>query len=339
MFNDARIVRALEDYVCAADEVWRLQRGSDADCVFFQRAMNGGERITDGGTRQGTWIFSPSGKLLTANHHRSVDSLLRALERGRAAFQELGPEDRRLPADAQLHPEHRWEHSRPEGGLVLRRHARDLGPEGLGGDPSPRWNVDMAWFSAAEVRAAIPAAVEVGDRVPLGLMAERLARLHLVDNTGGQTLPFAPEEIRRATLFAAVESIADGRASLRLEGSCEADADGVWRLGHILWKPSRELAHGIATGLIGRAEYDLRGGTFESFELVGLARRWGFTENNARWRSPEPGALAFHLELAAPDAGPAPTFIDRYGVDWVVPPRVGTWIDSPSECDVEGESD
>ena len=38
-------------FVCAADEVWRLQRGSDADCVLFQRWSNGGERITDRGSR------------------------------------------------------------------------------------------------------------------------------------------------------------------------------------------------------------------------------------------------------------------------------------------------
>ena len=55
--------------MCAADEVWRLQRGSEADCVFFQHMVNGGKRITDRGSRQGVWVCAPRGLLLSPAAH------------------------------------------------------------------------------------------------------------------------------------------------------------------------------------------------------------------------------------------------------------------------------
>ena len=118
------MIEATQNFVCAADEVWRLQRGSQADCVFFQRMVTGGERITDRGSRQGTWICAPGGVVLARFNTRDVDKVLETLERGLAAWRELPDEQRRLPADAELEPEHRWEHSYPEGGLALVRFAR-----------------------------------------------------------------------------------------------------------------------------------------------------------------------------------------------------------------------
>ncbi|MCZ6598538.1 MAG: hypothetical protein O7B99_12925, partial [Planctomycetota bacterium] len=100
-------------FVCAADEVWRLQRGSEADCVFFQRMVNGGERITDRGTRQGTWVCAPGGVVLARVSSRDIDHVLATLERGLDAWDELPDDLKRIPADAGIEPEHRWEHNRP----------------------------------------------------------------------------------------------------------------------------------------------------------------------------------------------------------------------------------
>ncbi len=79
------IEAARRHFVCAADEVWRLQRGSEADCVFFQRMVNGGQRITDRGTRQGTWVCAPGGVVLARCNTRDIDQVLAALDQGLAA--------------------------------------------------------------------------------------------------------------------------------------------------------------------------------------------------------------------------------------------------------------
>jgi len=323
--------------VCAADEVWRLQRGSEADCVLFQRMINGGERITDRGSRQGMWLCAPSGKLLANINTRNVERVLETLERGLAAWKALPAEARRLPDDVALEPEHRWEGSWPEHGLVLSRIARDLSAAGPGGDPEPRWNREHAWFSRGEIAALFPAEAWEGER-ELPLLARRLARFHLVDNARGQTLPYADAEVLEATLTARVVERSDRRLALRLAGATSAIAEGPWLLGENIWKPRNELPHGIELELAGEATLDRQTGRLTAFDLVAIGHRWGRTATNGRGRDSSPGLIGFHFALADPrEPRIAPTFIAVYDADWVVAPDVPTWLNSPAECGLEVE--
>ncbi|MEE8467489.1 MAG: hypothetical protein V3T22_03495 [Planctomycetota bacterium] len=329
------MIELSDRFVCAADEVWRLQRGSEADCVFFQRMVNGGKRITDRGSRQGTWLCAPGGVVLARVNSRDTEKVLATMERALAAWEELPEEQRHVPADADLESRKRWEDSFPEQGLVLERIARELTTEGLARTPHARWNRDFAWFSGSEVRAWIPEDAEVGDVIRLPLVARRLARFHLVDNVRGQTLPFADEEVQEAILNALVTAREGSLLSLSLQGRTLAAAAGAWLLGENLWKPSRDIPHGIQCGLMGEARFDLAQGTFQTFELVAIGRRWGHTQMNGRGRDDAPGLIGFHLELAPSAPRIAPTFVVAYGVDWIVPPGLPTWVDSPAECGLE----
>jgi len=301
--------------------------------VFFQRAVNGGKRITDTGTRQGTWLFAPDGTLLGSLNSRKIEDVHAVLEAALARFAELPETARHLPEGVELLPAHRWEDSFPEGGLVLVRTARDLPAEGLVGERPHGWNRDYAWFSRDEV-AAMTHDLGPGERRGLPLLATRLARFHLVDNVRGQTLPYAPEEIRRARLDATVTARVGSQIVLRLEGETAAIAEGPWLLGDNLWTPSSEHPHGLETRLHGRAVLDTERGVFTAFELIGVGRRFGITVNNGRWRDPAPSRIAFHLGLAAAEPRIAPAFVALYDADWVVPPPVGTWNHSPEECDL-----
>lgn len=333
------MIAAAEDFACAADEVWRLQRGSDADCVFFQRAVNGGERITDRGTRQGTWVFSGSGELLARVNTRDVEKQLATLAKGLAAFEALPLEKRRLAADTDLTSGHRWEDGFPETGLALERIGRELGPEGLSGAPHPRWNRDFAWFAEDELAWAADPDLAVGDRCPLPLVATRLARFHLVDNVRGQTLPFAHDEIEHAELYATLTGI-EGEGPARrlvfdLAGRTSAEAAPEWLLGESLWKPNQVHPHGIVCTLAGEAVYDPTARRFERFELVAVGRRWGRTVMNGRARDDSPGAVAFHFRPT--ERRIAPTFVAVYDAAWVPQPEVGTWRESPEECGLSGQ--
>ena len=335
------MLAAAREFTCAADEVWRLQRGSELDCVFFQRAVNGGERITDKGSRQGFWLFAPSGVLLARCNTRNVESVLATFAAGRLAYDALEPEQRALAGDAELEPVHRWEHYYPEDGLVLRRTARDLAPEGLAAAAGPGWNRDYAWFSRAELSSALPADAlpadaPLGTELPLPLVARRLARFHLVDNARGQTIPYAEAEVEQAELVARVVSRrADAALELVLEGASRAVSEGQWLLGENLWKPRRDLAHDIRCRLLGRALWDPEAQRFLEFELVALARREGRTQFNGRAGSLGPSLLAFHFELAAEAARIAPTFVALYEAPWIEQPALAPWFDSPAECGLE----
>ncbi len=314
-----------------------MQRGSELDCVFFQRAVNGGARITDKGSRQGFWLFAPSGVLLARCNTRSVESVLATFAAGRLAYEALEPERRALASDAELEPAHRWEDYYPEDGLVLRRTARDLAPEGLAAEAGSGWNRDYAWFSRAELSSALPADALPGAELPLPLLALRLARFHLVDNARGQTIPYAEAEVEETEFVARVVSRrADATLELVLEGAARAFSEGEWLLGDNGWKPRSDLAHGIQSRLLGRALWDPEAQRFLEFELVAVALREGRTQYNGRARSLEPSLLAFHFELASEAARVAPTFVALYDVPWIEQPAIAPWFDSPAECGLEG---
>lgn len=346
VWSDPRLIELAQSFVTAADEVWRLQRGQEADCHFFQRAVNGGELITDKGTRQGIWIITPGAELLASINSLDAEAVLRTLERGLVAWHELTPRqhddverggDVKRGGDveggghanvAAVEPEHRWEHSYPEGGLVLERIARDLVPASEPTDDadalpagSKRWNRDFAWFARAETRDWLTEDPRPGEvhGIPAAA-ALRLARFHLVDNVRGQTLPYAESEILEAVFSSKVGSRTGPLVELQLSGKTRAVAAGPWLLGENLWKPRHERAHGIETRCTGRASFDLERGVFTSFELIALGRRWGSTDNNGRWRDPAPGLIGFALTLAPQEPRIAPTFIALYDADWVEHP-------------------
>jgi len=326
-------------FVCAADEIWRLQRGADADCLMFQSIVTGGERIRDRGTRQGTWVIAPGGALLAFTNSRDPQRVLAALQLGLDAWEQLSDAQRHLPADVDLTPAHRWEQSLPEGGLVLERIARVLPEEGLAGARSDRWNRDFVWFSADELAREFPDQLPVGETFSLPLVASRLARLHLVDNARGQTIPYAPQELELARLDATVVSREGDHVQLEFDGHTLAVSDGSWHLGENDWKPSQPLPHGIETRLVGRAVWDTRAARLLELELIGLGRHWGRTENNGRGLDPSPGLVGFLMRPAAADQAVAPTFILAYDADWVRRPEVPTWRVSPDEVSADRASD
>ena len=312
-----------------------MQRGSEPDCVFFQRMVNGGERILDRKSRQGLWVCAPNGTVLARVNSRSAEKVLAALATGLEAWGALDDEARRVPDGVELEPAHRWEHNYPEGGLVLERIARDLDPGGLEAEPAERWNRDFAWLSQDEVRSLVEGDVEVGSTLELSLLARRLARFHLVDNVRGQTIPYADEELREARLGARVTARDGSVVTLALEGVTRAEAEGPWLLGDNSWKPFREFPHRIETRLVGEARLDLAHARFVEFDLVAVGRYAGRTAHNARRGDDPEGLVAFHLGLADPERRVAPTFLSLYGVDWVDTPDVPTWRAHPAECGLE----
>ena len=329
------MVSLSERFVCVADEVWRLQRGSEADCIFFQRTVNNGERITDKGTRQGVWVIAPGGVLLAHVNTRNADRVVEVLEQGLDAWAQLPEDKRHLAADIDISPDHRWEHSWPEGGLVLERIARDLPPLGLDGERSARWNRDHMWVSRGELESLLPRKMSLGDQFELPLLARRMARFHLVDNAAGQSLPYADAELTMANLQATVTALNDGQATLSLSGVTRADADGKWRLAPGTWTPSQERPHGIETELAGSALWNTGTSRFDDFELVAVGTRWGRTDNNGRGRDSTPGAIGFLLRKAPEKPRIAPTFVSLYDVDWITQPAVKVWVGSPAECGLE----
>jgi len=338
VFSNPQVLAAAKAFLPAADEVWRLQRGGDAECLFFQRAVNGGKPIVDNGTRQGIYVMAPSGQVLARVNSLKAEAVLAMMEKGLAAWKALPEEARHLPEEADIHGAERWEDSRPQDGLLLERFVRDLPPEGKpDGTRATRWNRDSVWFSREEVSSIIAAATadppveestsekafdDGWQPIPHALAA-RLASFVLVDNVYGQCIPFDAGDLQGVQLEIR-PTIQDGSVQgFAFRGHTLASEDGKWILGDNLWTPHELHPHALETTLAGNAAFDHRSGSFVRFELLALGRRSGYTELNSRRFRPQPGGIGFLFRLDRREWIPAPTFLSLYGADWVKPPQTG----------------
>ncbi|MDH3590730.1 MAG: hypothetical protein OER88_02560 [Planctomycetota bacterium] len=317
VFGNARVRELAQQFVCAADETWRLQNGTGPECRFFQTFAVKGHYKGAGGTKQGYYVVAPSGKLLASANTRAGGAIVEMLEKGLAAWRELSPADRKLPDPATFRPSHRWEHSYPERGLVLERFARDLG------GTDQRWNRDHAWFTEREARSMLPLKLAPGGYTDLARpLALRLARFHLVDNVRGQTLPFAPSEIEQAEIRLTITKRDGHRIELAIRGHTHANAKGKWLLGKTDWTPTQEYPRTLTTRLLGTARYDFKVDRFTSFELIALGTRTGRTGNCGRNKKDPPATpIGFYFRLAKPGVRIAPTFLEFYPAQWVKRPQ------------------
>lgn len=313
----------MSSFVPAADEVYRLQTGSDAECRLFQKFAEQGHYggITKpSNTRQGTYAITPSGVFLASiNSNRPedmADMLRRALEKWKTL-----PRAERLGNGALPEPKaalSRAEQDYPEKGLVLQAYSRDLPREkSSSGWRGQAWNNDFVWFTQDEARQFLPQSVLPGavQKVPETLM-RRLVRFNLVDNVRGQTGPFSEIDVKKAELTTTVEKREGDIATLKLEGESKASAEGVWSIaGYRDINSPTPQKRGIETKLLGRARYDVKQNRFVSFEMLALGTRWGGTQYNGRHDdlSPAPIGYAFLLTDGTPAERVAPTHFSSYG--------------------------
>ena len=324
VWNDPRVVRKARDFVPATDEVWRLQRHPDRECQFFREQV-AGRRTPIGGSWQGLYIFSPSGKLLARQNTLQADKALQLMDRGLEAWSALSPEEKK-PADPGLYqPQHRWELFYPDNGLVLTSTSRDL-PEGIE-EPQKRgrWNRDHIWFHESELSGWIPEKLEVGESTPLPkILAMRLARFHVVDNISGQEGPFSDQDIEKADVSIEIVRVDGDRVHLLMTGEFVTKSDGVYKLGETDWKHFPSRTRGVNARMHGVAIWNSANQKFEHCEAVLSGTVWGGSGLNGRRGVTEsnPAKVAWWIELSGdqPADRLPPAFVDVYGADWILPP-------------------
>ena len=304
--------------------MWRLQGIDDNDASLFQKMANKGHYRKVGGSRQGIYICSPSGRFLGSINSLKADAVLETIKDGLAKWDILPIADRKFPETAPPKAMHRWEDNYPEDGLVLKCAKSDLltDPPNLEkrGD---RWNIDHVWFNHDEARSWLPDNPKKGQvyQLPKNIK-DRLFQFHMVDNVRGQTLPFAPEEVKASKLEAKIIKVDDSQIEIKITGMSKAIAKGPWLLGENDWTPNHDLDHSMETDILGKASYDLSINKFIEFEIVALGKRRGKTQHNGRYYSPDTGHVGFLYTLANDSYSDkiAPAFIDLYNTEWIKHP-------------------
>jgi len=311
----------LREFVPAADEVARLQRGKTEEALLFQKIAEQGhyagrERPT--GTRQGIYATTPSGVLLASINTHRVDRVIGMLESALARWKEL-PRDQRyresLFESEQLESE-RLERFYPESGLALRVTTRDLPREKVTRDwRGKAWNLDYAWLREHEARMLLPETIAAGARHEWPAeIAVRIARSHMVDNVRGQVPAFGgPEDRVTASMTSHLGTPTDGRVTLHIEGtmSCVTPGRNAHEGGERQDGPEHR-ERGFETSLLGHATFDLDAKRFTSFELVALGTRWGGSRYNARDDDTEAAPVGVLFELAPATERVAPALFWAY---------------------------
>ena len=305
--------------------MWRLQRGDEEDASMFQKIANEGHYKKEGSTRQGIYVCSPNGTLLSSINSLNPDAVLEAIVNGLDKWKLLPESDRHLPGGFSPTVSHRWEDSYPENGLVLKGAKADLlsDPPQFS-DRGDRWNMDHVWFNREEMHLWLPEKYVVGENHECPqILKDRLFRFHIVNNVRGQTLPFAAEEIKEADLSVKVTEINDKKMEIEITGESNAVAKGPWLLGENIWTPPHDLDHEIKSKILGNATYDLQEKKFIHFELVALCKWRGKTQNNGRNLGPDSGHIGILYNIADNSSTNriAPTFIDQYNASWVEKPK------------------
>jgi hypothetical protein len=310
VWSDPELVKLLESFVPAADEVHFLQTVKGPEGALFRTIAEQGHyagRTQPTSTRQGIYATAPSGVLLASINSNSPKEMKAMLEKALAKWAEL-PESERFLAEIPKSDRFRWESRYPADGLVLRVVARDLPRSTPKKDP--RWNLDTAWFTKEEM-ASFTKEGAVDEK-----LVRRIARCHLLDFVRGQTYLYDEKHVEKAELAVKVVREDGDIVELRYEGATRTSAEGKWPVrGFADMNAPTDQKRGYDAKLLGRAKYDRAKGRFVEFELVAAGTRWGGTQYNARGDDllPAPLGLAFTLAGDSPSARVAPAFIWGYG--------------------------
>ena len=311
-WNDETIQLIKEHFVADRVPTW-VCRQESPEGEFLRDANIHKQWVTSSGYMS---CVSASGKMLG---HRPCAEVLEA-------FHQL-PESERKPNGVKV-PELEADDavipSPPEGGLVLRVHARFLARETDGklrhAKPTdfplmranPRvlksWqlflqpNTEYMWLTRDEWQSLVPAKPTPGEKQDVAaIIAERMARFHLTPQraTTSEGGIKGRQAVQEARMTLVVKQVSAEQIRMELEGFVHwgSDYDASQAT-----TPNGPLAQGYATPLFGRLEYDRRKQAFTRFDIVApgdVWGRWGDANGKSMYvERPGRSPFGFAFELA-----------------------------------------
>jgi hypothetical protein len=292
-------------FVPVVGDDWYQRRRQDAEGDFYKGVYRQAPHKTpEGHSRQGLYILTASGKLLSFTNTWKLDTFWHFLREGVEQWGAL-PETERAPGALLVPPlnalqrDVKFTRVLPGDATVLKAHTRVLEPDGAGyraceAEGEKRWGLfaatDHMWLQKSDVQQLVPGPLPE----PL---ASRMIRFHLVDNTRGEPSMWEHAEIRRANLR--LVAVPDAPGQLRLEGTFLAKTEDERR--------------GYEGELLGFLSVDATSGICTAFKAVVIGEHWGvgdYTPGARPGRTPM--GVAFHLVSGKEDADRIPPQAMRY---------------------------
>ncbi|MBX3398896.1 MAG: hypothetical protein KF873_09155 [Gemmataceae bacterium] len=301
-FADPEIIRlARTEFVPACADDWYQCRRRDAEGRFWKRIISQGPRSVDALTHQGIYVFTADGELLAFKNagqdvNATRDQIAMAMRKWNAL-----PAERRKPGAIAIpehgQPDRNYSRTPPDGGLIIRVHARILDRKGdgyvkgscdfAGGDRAAR---DFLWLDSRDVNAIAMIQGTRGHKAALpNALVRRILRFHLVDNTRGEPEFWMPEDVRSSAMIATIEDMSTEGVTLRIDGEAllatDADQDKADR--------------GYEVKLTGKIRVSAER-VIKRFELVAIGDHWGSAKHTRNGERPGRGLLGITFELADP---------------------------------------
>ena len=285
IWTDETIELVKHNFIAVAVPTW-ICRANSPEGEFLRGAGIDTRWVTSSGYMN---CVSASGKLLGGRASRTV------LEE----FEKL-PESERLPGSVQvpdLKPSEMVVPTPPEGGLVLKVHARFLSRDDDGQlryatttdfplmrdkpEVMRAWqlflqpNTEYMWLTRDEWQSLVPANPVTGQKLTVDpAIGARMVRFHLTPQraTTSEGHIVSERSVKAARLALVVEEVSPQRIQLQLEGFVHWGSDFDPSLATT---PNGPLGQGFETPLFGRVEYDRTKQTFIRFDIVAPGHVWG----------------------------------------------------------------
>ncbi|MFP6904506.1 MAG: hypothetical protein VCG02_04745 [Verrucomicrobiota bacterium] len=296
-------------FVPVVGDDWYQRRRQDAEGDFYQGVHRQAPHHTpEGHSRQGLYILTASGTLLSFTNTWKMDTFWRFLRAGVKNWEAL-PAAERAPGALVIPPldvgqrDVKYTRVPPADGSILKVHTRVLDQAGNGfkaceAEGEKRWGLfaasDHMWLRKEELRGLEPGPLPEP-------FASRMLRFHMVDNTRGEPSMWKQTDIRSRDLRLVQVPGEAGR--LRLEGSFLVHTD--------------DRGRGFEASVLGYLDVDPATGTLTALKVVALGEHWGdgdYTPGARPGRTPLGVALHRVSGEDAADRTPpqAIRYVERY---------------------------
>lgn len=320
VFSRTDIQKLLRDnFVLIAADDWYQRRQNDPLGRFFRSVADQGPRKGAGGaTRQGRYAFTASGKLLGFNNNRDPQRMTKMLQDSLRRFQSL-PSAERAPGAVQvpsLPPEardKRYVRALTSDIIPAKVHTRVLRKNSQGeytacGHPGTDTETyrhrgfgianDHLWLKKTELEQLVKLAREKpGQKLP-DLVAMRIARFHLVDNTRGEPPHWRREEVRKLEFRISPMPGTSNRNSFRIAGEF-----------HLETKDGNRGYEGEIDGYL--SPQDKSGDL--GFHLVAIGDHWG---EGTYTRGARPGKNPLAVVFTSADRNKPQNQVPPQGIRW-----------------------
>ena len=318
-----------EHFILVAADDWYQRRQKDAVGTFFRSVADQGPRKgAGGGTRQGRYAFTASGKLLGFNNNRDPRRIINMLQDSLRRFRALPAAERRPGAlkvpDLPLSKrDPRYARPVEADTIPVKVHTRALNREGDSytacREPEPDTTrfrhkglgvaTDHLWVKKTELtKLTSPGPSGTSRSLPPAL-AMRIARFHLVDNTRGEPPHWRRDEVRKLELeVSPLPDPSNPRAGKRVR---------VRGLFHLETKDRLRGYKGELDGFI----HSMPASNQLELKLVAVGNHWG---HGPYTRGARPGKTPLAVVF---------TLADREKTEDQIPPQAARWEQGYWEAD------